>query len=581
MNETDSAFFKTQAHLSELRDLFEQLDRVVTKHHQTVAAAKSEPLLASSRELLQLLTYLRPALEDLELKFRAQEKEQNQLRALRDVGSVINSSLDLQEVLEAVMDTIIGLTGAERSFLMLYGETTGELEVQVARNVDRKTIEASSFNISRSIAYSVAETGTPVVTTDAQDDPRFASQQSIISYSLRSVLCVPLTIKDNIIGVIYADNRIASNIFGEDDRDMLAAFANQAAVAIENARLFSQIRTHLANITEMKNLMDDVFDSITSGVITIDLYDRILLFNRAAEQILGVSGSIVHDRTYQEVLRDIADDLRAYVDEVRLNGSQKTLEMDTTIRQRTGLTTLNMTLAPLRDVQEETQGVALVVNDFSEKKRLESVRRYLPPAMVDQIRDLDAVQQPQRRLITTMFADIRGFSTYSEFLDPEQLIQIINGYFTVAVQAINQYEGLIDKFMGDAVMALFNTTLNPQEDHAKRAVRTAWMMRTELAAYHETLPADRRLYFGVGLHTGEAVLGNVGSRFRKDYSAIGDAVNTAKRFQEFAAANQIILGESVYQIVKDIVQVRVMEPVQLKGRQTFEQIYELIGLNEE
>jgi PAS domain S-box-containing protein len=580
LSELDSAFFKTQAHLLEIRQLFEQLDRQVTQHHQAVLGTRIEPLINSSRELIQLLTFLRPSLEDLEYKFKAQEKEQNQLRALRDVGAVINSSLDLMEVLEAVMDTIISLTGAERSFLMLYGEETGELEVQVARNVDRKTIEASSFNISRSIAYSVAETGVPVVTTDAQDDPRFASQQSIISYSLRSVLCVPMTIKDNIIGVIYADNRIASNIFGEDDRNMLAAFANQAAVAIENARLFSQIRTHLANITQMKNLMDDVFDSITSGVITIDLFDRILLFNRAAEQILGVSGSVVHDRAYQDVLSDIAEELHSYVTEVRLNGSQKTLEMDTSIRQRPGLTTLNLTLAPLRDVQEETQGVALVVNDFSEKKRLESVRRYLPPAMVDQIRDLDAVQQPQRRLITTMFADIRGFSTYSEFLDPEQLIQILNGYFTVSVQAISQYEGLIDKFLGDAVMALFNTTLNPQEDHAERAVRTAWMMRTELTAYHLTLPEDRRLYFGVGLHTGEAVVGNVGSRFRKDYSAIGDAVNTAKRFQEFAAANQIILGNSVYQLVKDIVQVRVMEPVQLKGRQTFEQIYELIGLNE-
>ena len=580
MSDTDSAFFKTQAHLLELRQLFDQLDQVMNQHHQAVVATRSDSLLTSSRELLQLLTHLHPALDDLDFKFKAQEKEQNQLRALRDVGSVINSSLDLQEVLEAVMDTIISLTGAERSFLMLYSEMSGELEVQVARNVDRKTIEASSFNISRSIANSVAETGRPVVTTDAQDDPRFASQQSIISYSLRSVLCVPLIIKENIIGVIYADNRIASNIFGEDDRDMLAGFANQAAVAIENARLFSQIRTHLANITQMKNLMDDVFDSITSGVITIDLYDRILLFNRAAEQILGVSGSIVHDRDYQEVLKDIAVELQAYVNEVRLNGSQKTLELDTTIRQRPGLTTLNLTLAPLRDVQEETQGVALVVNDFSEKKRMESVRRYLPPAMVDQIRDLDAVQQPQRRQITTMFADIRGFSTYSEFLDPEKLIQTLNGYFTVAVQAISTYEGLTDKFMGDAVMALFNTTLNPQEDHAQRAVRTAWMMRNELAAYHETLPPDRRLYFGIGLHTGEAVVGNVGSRFRKDYSAIGDAVNTAKRFQEFAAANQIILGDSVYQLVKDMVEVQAMEPVQLKGRQTFEKIYQLTGLNE-
>ena len=137
MSDTDSAFFKTQAHLLELRQLFDQLDQVMNQHHQAVVATRSDSLLTSSRELLQLLTHLHPALDDLDFKFKAQEKEQNQLRALRDVGSVINSSLDLQEVLEAVMDTIISLTGAERSFLMLYSEMSGALLTASPKRVYR------------------------------------------------------------------------------------------------------------------------------------------------------------------------------------------------------------------------------------------------------------------------------------------------------------------------------------------------------------------------------------------------------------------------------------------------------------
>ena len=121
-------------------------------------------------------------------------------------------------------------------------------------------------------------------------------------------------------------------------------------------------------------------------------------------------------------------------------------------------------------MNKKTLGVAMVLDDISEQKRLESVRRYLPPSLVDKVRDLDAAQRPQQRTLTVLFADLRGFSGYSEAREPEQLIEIINGYFALAVQAITHYQGFTDKFMGDAVMALFNTPLNPQDDHVFRAV---------------------------------------------------------------------------------------------------------------
>jgi len=127
-------------------------------------------------------------------------------------------------------------------------------------------------------------------------------------------------------------------------------------------------------------------------------------------------------------------------------------------------------------------------------------------------------------------------------------------------------------------MALFNTPLNPQTDHAERAIRTVRLIQENLAAYHADLPADRQLHFGFGIHTGEAVVGNVGSNLRKDYSAIGDAVNLAKRLQELAQPDETLISEDTYRQVEEAVTVEALPPTQVKGRQAQEQIYRLIGL---
>ncbi len=165
--------------------------------------------------------------------------ERDELAALFHVTQLVNSSLDLDQVLNQVMDQIIQLTRAERGFLMLFDEG-GQLEFKIARNVDQGTIEGSAFDISRTIVQQVARSGEPVVTTNAQTDPRFRDQASVLNFSLRSILCVPLRVKDKVTGVIYADNRIKSGIFGDRHRDLLTVFANQAAISIENARLHAQ-----------------------------------------------------------------------------------------------------------------------------------------------------------------------------------------------------------------------------------------------------------------------------------------------------------------------------------------------------
>ncbi|MGW8182106.1 MAG: GAF domain-containing protein, partial [bacterium] len=185
----DSTTTQTQNEVEKLRDLIEELGQAVDHRNQSGA-----PYAAS--DIVRLLTQSRLAVEALSRGVESQEKERQRLRAMQDVGAVINSSLEQTQVLNRVMDTIIELTGSERSFLMLFDEETQELKAEVARNINQETIDESSFEISRSIVMSVAESGEPVVTTNAQADPRFSSQESIISYNLRSILCVPLKIKE-------------------------------------------------------------------------------------------------------------------------------------------------------------------------------------------------------------------------------------------------------------------------------------------------------------------------------------------------------------------------------------------------
>ncbi len=166
--------------------------------------------------------------------------QQARLAALYEVSSQLGASLDLSEVLNQVMDAIIKLTGAERGFLMLFDDVNGRLRIMAARNVDQKTIDDTSLQISRTVIERTSTTGESILTNNAQEDERFAKQQSVIGYQLRSIMCAPLRARGRIIGAVYVDNRLFTGAFQQEDLDLLSAFANQAAIAIENARLFTQ-----------------------------------------------------------------------------------------------------------------------------------------------------------------------------------------------------------------------------------------------------------------------------------------------------------------------------------------------------
>lgn len=559
--------------------LAEQMNALRSVVQKTRAALQASPRQYPSG-VLEGLAHADSELERLTKLIASTETQFRHSLALIEIGQVVNSTLELDEVLRIVMDNIVGLSRAERGFLMLKDEQ-GKLVAHVARNWEKESINPAEVAVSRTVIQRVAQTGEAILTTNAQEDPRLSGQESIIAFNLRSILCVPLKVKNELIGVIYADNRIRSGIFTETERDLLSAFANQAAVAIDNARLFSSLKKTLAEVTALKNLMENVFASITSGVITTDVQEQVTLANRAAEQILGRAAQDLLGHRVDDVLAPVSEEIRPHIISVRQkDAAVMDVELSPTLPTR-GAVAWRLNLSPLKDESQKTQGIAIVLDDLTERKRLEAQRklfeRMVSPAVINQL-DPNKLQLGGRRVdITTIFADIRGFTTFSEKQSPEKLVAILNRYLAAMAEAVLAHEGTIDKFMGDAIMAWFNAPI-PQPDHTLRAVKAALAIRASVENLYTELPPDSHLTFGAGIHYGEAVLGLIGTEKRLEYTAISDSVNTAKRIQENSARNQILISRDAYERVKQEVEVRPIAPMSVKGKTQPLEVFEVLGL---
>jgi adenylate cyclase len=536
--------------------------------------------LKISKDTSENLQYLQTTLEQVSGKIEVFQREHSNMLALVETGQVINSSLELDEVLRIVMDNIVRLSKAERGFLMLRNEQ-GEMTARIARNWEMESINSSEKNVSSTVVQRVIDTGESVVTTNAQEDKRFLGQESIVAFNLRSILCVPLKVKNELIGVIYADNRIRAGIFTDTEKELLEAFANQAAVAIDNARLFSSLKGTLEEVTALKNLMDNVFASIASGVITADIQDTITLANRAAETILGSATQDIIGHQLNEALAAVSGELAPHLTEVRRTDKPIVdLEISHNSPKR-GNVDWRLNLSPLKDAGQKTQGVAIVLDDLTERKKLEAQRRLfermVSPAVIEQL-DPNGLQLGGKRTeITALFADIRGFTTYSEHLAPEKLVSILNLYLAAMADAVLAQEGTVDKFMGDAIMAWFNAPI-PQPDHTLRAVKTAIAIRESIESLYKELAPDSHLSFGVGIHFGDAVLGLIGTEKRLEYTAISDTVNTAKRVQENSGKNQILISREAYERVKKQVEAKPVAEMTVKGRSKPVEVLEVLNL---
>lgn len=223
------------------------------------------------------------------------------------------------------------------------------------------------------------------------------------------------------------------------------------------------------------------------------------------------------------------------------------------------------------------------ISEYLDKKRIRDLfGRYVEPKVVNKILDggMDSVKLGgERRNISVLFVDIRGFTPLSEKCEPEEIVEILNRYLDLTSKSIFNNEGTLDKFIGDATMAIFNAPLD-LEEHAFKAVRAAWEMKQGAEELQKELMEKygRSVQFGIGVNTGYAVVGNIGSKMRMDYTAIGDTVNISARLESNAKPGQILISEATYKLVKDRVIVSDLGEIKVKGKEQEINIFQLEGV---
>jgi PAS domain S-box-containing protein len=405
--------------------------------------------------------------------------------------------------------------------------------------------------------------------------------------ALGAEVYVPLRTRERLSGWLALGSKRSGQNYRSDDLAFLTALAAQSALAVDNARLFASVRYNLAAISEMKHLMDDVFSSIASGVITTDVTDKVTLFNRAAEAILGVPADQVIGCPCGQALRLLGDELQSMLGLVKQDESPvMAYEVQQELPAR-GPVWLRMNLSPLKDSRDVTTGVTIVVDDLTERRELEAriqrirgtFERYVAPAVVERL-----LSNPEsvrlggvRQEITSFYADIRGFTAFSENTSPEFQIEVLNKHLTLAASAILDQEGTLDKFVGDSAMALFNAP-EPQEDHTLRAVRAASAMQQAVSEHHVQMDERERLHFGIGITVGEAVVGNIGSSVVQNFTAVGDCVNFSSRLSDLAGPGQVFISARAYERVEDRVDAKFVGYVRVKGHSQPDPVYEVVGL---
>ena len=576
-------------HLSRLADL--ELGRLSQSLQRVLQLVQGQTGVPAQQTAMGTATPFERERQALNSSINILKRERNELETLYDIARVLNSTLEFDQVLRLVMEQVIQFVNAERGFLALINQMTNELDFTIALDKQGQTIDRSAYRNSRSTVIRVVKTREPILTDDAQIDDAFKEQESIMAYGIRSIMCAPLVVRDHCIGAVYVDSRINANLFGPKHRELLLAFCHQAAIAIDNARLFADLTRTIRQVNEDKQYMDNIFASIANGVITTDSSGIVTTFNGAAAKTLRMDPKSAIGMHHRDVfaarpqvgISELLQNARVQHE----HGTMVTNSVDCDI-PGAGEVNLNLYVSALLDTQNNHIGIALVIDDRTELKRSEAqakqvrriFERYVHPNVVQQlIKDPMALNLGgETKEISVVFADIRGYTRLSESMAPEEMMNLLNSYLGIMVEEIWYQEGTLTAFIGDALMAIFNAPLL-QEDHALRAVRAAWNMRRAVQKYQQDHPQEIPLAFGFGVNTGLGVVGNLGSTGRlQNYTAIGDVVNVAARLQSNASDNNILLNHATFLQVRQYVMASHLAALQVKNKSAPLEVWSLLGL---
>jgi adenylate cyclase len=477
------------------------------------------------------------------------EERRKTSELLLDVMKSFSSELSIDALLRKIMERTSRVLQADRSTLFLVDSKTREIWSKVAQGRDMVEIRVP---IGRGIAGTVAATGQTINIPDAYADSRFNQEvDRRTGYRTRTILCAPIRdAQGTIVGVAQVLNK-ASGPFTRDDEELLAALSAQAFIALDNARLFESVVT-------MKNYNESILSCMATGVMTLDREGVVTSLNPAVRRIFGVPAS----GEAGESVRGLLDLKRNEAFVTRLDACARSGEAHTEYELKYALSdeesvNVNVSVVPLLDSKRQPLGVVVVAEDITQEQRLMSTLcRYVTREIAEEVLKhkgqmrLGGIRQP----VSILFSDIRNFTTISERLEPEAIVEFLNDYFAAMVHEIFAEQGTLDKFMGDGIMAVFGAPISRPDDPV-RAVRSARGMRRSLRLFNERQRERGGLEvdIGIGISHGESISGNIGSEQRMEYTVIGDSVNLASRLEGLTKNHpyKILINDRIYEQVKD------------------------------
>ncbi|MBS4097024.1 MAG: GAF domain-containing protein [Sulfuricella sp.] len=488
-----------------------------------------------------------------------------------NIVSEATADIKLGSLLRKVMGEATRMLNAERSTLFLNDDKTKELWSEVGQGLESMQIRLPNHvGIAGAVFTSGKTINIPYAYADLRFNPAFDKKTG---YFTRSILCVPVINKaGKIIGVTQVLNK-RGGTFTNEDEARLRAFTAQVSIALENAKLF-------ADVQNMKNYNEAMLESMSNGLITLDEAESIATCNAAGLNILKVAEAQLLNRPAREFFAGANEWVLEKLK--RVGETQKSeVTMDAGLEVGGEKLSVNMTAQPLLNADKKRIGSMLVIEDISSEKRLKStMSRYMDPGIADRLVASGAeILGGQNVECTVMFSDVRGFTTLTEQLGAQATVSLLNEYFTLMVDCIQKEEGMLDKFIGDAIMAAFGIPV-AHEDDADRAVRAAISMIRVLFGWNKQRAAEAKLPvdIGVGLNTDTVVSGNIGSKKRMDFTIIGDGVNLASRLESACKqyGARILISEFTWRKLKGTYRTREVDLVVVKGKTQPVAIHEVL-----
>lgn len=547
---------------------------------------------------------IRLILESSKSFYAATQKQRAAAALMSAVNSLSKSSLDLEDTLKRVMDEAKNLMNADRSTLWLIDEERGELWTKIPGIGELRIPRNAGF------AGMVAESGEPLlIPFDLYEDPRSETSQQTdqkTRYRTCSMLCMPVfNSDDQLIGVTQLINKKKQGdyppydpdtwpqapeqwkaSFNRTDQEFMQAFNIQAGVALQNAKLFETVK-------QQEQRQKDILRSLTNGVISTDKQGNIIAANDCAKGLLGFeSDRAIEGMNLQEMIHIqegkfsewFAAALHPHDDKDRQQYYPNQILIAPTCPEGQSI---NLTINSMADVTdpEKVNGALVVLEDISDEMEVKNLMyKYMTPEVAEALlASGDTGLGGKRKHVSVLFSDIRSYTTLTEKLQPEEVVTMLNDYFEEMVDAVFQYGGTLDKYIGDALMAVFGSPA-PLEDREWCAIQAAVAMRHRLEAFNEkrTQAGQLAIQIGIGIHSDSVVSGNIGSSKRMELTSIGDGVNLASRLEGTSKqyGTDLVISEQTYLPNAHRLAVRELDFITVKGKTRPVTIYEVLAITE-